>query len=250
MQRYFIKSDQLVDDQAIIVGNDAHHIRDVMRASVGDRIIVCTCDKKSYLAEITHLHRREIKVKIVESRVENAELAVFVSISQGIVKGDKFDMVVQKGTECGATGFIPVSMKRSVAKIDPNKARKKMERWQKIALEAARQSHRQVVPYVNRPVDITSLVVMASEYDMCLFAYEECGINSQSALADAISELEPEMRVLVLFGPEGGIAQSEVCLLIEAGFRAVGLGPRILRAETASIYVMSAISYALEIEGR
>ena len=250
MQRYFIKSDQLVDDQAFIIGDDVHHIRDVMRMSVGDRIILCTCDKKTYLVEITHLNKMKIKTKIIDTIAENAELMVLVSISQGITKGNKFDFVLQKATECGVNEFIPVTMKRSIAKIDGAKGNKKVERWQRIALEAARQSHRQVVPSVKMPVDIKGLVSMAGEYDMCLFAYEECGVDSQYALADAIRKFEPGMRVLVLIGPEGGIDQAEASLLIKAGFTAVGLGPRILRAETAPIYVMSAISYALEIEGR
>ena len=250
MQRYFIKSDQLVDDHAVIVGDNVHHVLNVMRASVGDRIIVCTCAKKSYLVEIVNLNKMEVKVKIVETRVENVELPIYVTISQGIVKGDKFDLVVQKATECGASVFIPVAMKRSVAKIDGPSANKKVKRWQRIALEAARQAHRQVVPSVKMPVDIRDLISMASEYDVCLFAYEECGMDGQSALADVIRKFKPDMQVLVLIGPEGGIDQSEARLLVEAGFRSVGLGPRTLRAETAPIYVMSAISYALEIEGR
>ena len=249
MQRYFIKSDQLVGDQATIVGDDVHHIRDVMRARVGDCIIVCTCAKISYLVEIVHLEKTEVKVKVVEIKSEDVELPVFVTISQGITKGDKFDLVVQKATECGASAFVPVAMKRSVTKIDEKKADKRVERWQRIALEAARQSHRQVVPSVMMPVDMKGLVAMAGEYDVCLFAYEADRIDAQHVLADVIKKFELGTRVLVLIGPEGGIDESEVDLLIDAGFKAVGLGPRILRTETAPIYVLSAISYNLEIEG-
>ena len=248
MQRYFIKSDQLIGDQALIVGDDVHHIRDVMRARVGDCIVVCTCSKMSYLVEIVRLDKAEVKVKVVEAKSENVELPVFVTISQGITKGDKFDLMVQKGTECGASAFVPVAMKRSVAKIDEKKAFNKVERWQKIALEAARQSHRQVVPCVMMPVDIKGLVAMASEYDVCFFAYEKT--ESQNGLAEMIRKLKSGMRVLVLIGPEGGIDELEVRMLTDAGFKAVGLGPRILRTETAPIYVLSAISYVLEIEDR
>ena len=247
MQRYFIKNDQLVDNQMIIVGDDVHHILHVMRANVGERLILCTCDKKSYLAEITHLNKMEVRVKVVESMKENIELPIFVMIAQGIMKGDKFDLVVQKATECGASAFTPVSMKRSVARLDVNKADKKVLRWQKIALEAARQSHRQVVPHVGMPVDIKELISMRTEYDLCLFAYEGYCEDAQHGLADVMSELEPGMRVLVLIGPEGGIDGLEFDLLVIAGFKEIGLGPRILRAETAPIYVMAALSYALEI---
>ena len=254
MQRYFIKSDQLVGDQAIIIGADVHHIRDVMRSKVGDCIIVCTPAKISYLVEIIRFESSEVKVKVVEVKSENVELPIFVTISQGITKGDKFDLVVQKGTECGASGFVPVAMKRSVVKIDEQKAKKRVARWQRIALEAARQSHRQVVPRVMMPVDMKGFVAMADAYDVCLFAYEAAGSQisdncSQHALAAEIGKFASGMRVLILIGPEGGIDSSEVRMLTEAGFKAVGLGPRILRTETAPIYVMSAISYALEIEG-
>jgi len=254
MQRYFIKNDQLIDDdQAIIIGDDVHHIRDVMRFSVGDRIILCTYDKRSFLAEITYLNRMEIAAKVVEEKAENVELPIFVTISQGITKGDKFDLVVQMATECGASDFVAVAMKRSVAKIDEKKTQKKVERWQRIALAAARQSHRQIVPSIKMPVDLKGLVAMACEYDVCIFAYEmraqTSDLRPQNVLADVIRKFKPRMRVLVLIGPEGGIDESEAHILIEAGFKEVGLGPRILRTETAPIYVMSTISYALEIEG-
>ena len=250
VQRYFIKSEQLVDDQAVIVGNDVHHIRDVMRGSGGVRFILCTCDQKSYLVEITHLSRLEVKVRVVETKEENVELPISVTIAHGITKGDKFDSVVQKATECGASEFIPVAMKRSVARIDESKTDKKVLRWQKIALEAARSAHRQVVPTVRIPATIVELVAMASEYDVCVFAYEAVDTDGKHGLAAAISKLRPGMRVLVLVGPEGGIDEGEVRILTEAGFRAVGLGPRILRTETAPIYVLAAMSYALEIDAK
>ena len=250
MQRYFIKSEQMVDGEAIITGEDVHHISNVMRASVGDNVILCTCAKLSYLARIVALNKVVVKVRVVEKKEENVELPIFVTIAQGITKGDKFDLVLQKATECGASRFVPVAMKRSVAKIDEKKVDKKVLRWQKIVLEATRQSHRQVVPIVGMPVDMKGLISMAKLYDVCLFAYEAYDMDSHRGLADAVSKFEPSMKVLVLIGPEGGIDKEEVDMMMNAGFRAIGLGPRILRTETAPIYVMSALSYALEIEGR
>ena len=247
MQRYFINNKQLINDQVTIQGDDVHHITNVMRGSVGERLMVC-CEKKSYLAEITLLSKTEVRLRVVEEKEENVELPVFVTIAQGIVKGDKFDLVIQKGAECGASGFVPVVMKRSVARIDGAKADKKVARWQKIALEAARQSHRQVVPVVKMPVDMRGFLELAANYDVCLFAYEAFDDEARYKLADVIGYLESGMRVLVLIGPEGGIDEDEVVLLTEAGFKAIGLGPRILRTETAPIYVLSALSYGLEIE--
>ena len=247
MQRYFVNSNQIIDDCATISGTDVHHLTNVMRASVGDQILLCSDARETFLAAITAITKTEVMMQIVAKKEENVELPVFVTIAQGITKGDKFDLVVQKATECGASAFVPVAMKRSVAKIESGKSEKKIERWQKIALEAARQAHRQVVPNVMMPVEMKGVLAMASDYDVCLFAYEAFDETAKTALATVANGLSVGQRVLVVIGPEGGIDESEVKLLADAGFLTVGLGPRILRTETAPIYVMAALSYALEI---
>ena len=247
MQRYFINSNQLVDDKATITGEDVHHITTVMRAKVGDELLLVCDAQVTYLVAILTMSKTEVTVQIMAEKRENVELPIAVTIAHGITKGDKFDLVVQKGTECGAGTFLPVAMKRSVAKIDPAKAAKKVERWQKISLEAARQAHRQHVPAVMTPVDIKDLVAMTKDYDMCLFAYEGFDEASRKGLATAVNQLKPGARLLVLVGPEGGIDQTEVAHLTSAGFLSIGLGPRILRTETAPIYILSALSYALEV---
>lgn len=250
MQRYFIKTDQIKDQQVRITGDDVHHITTVMRGNIGDQLILCSDDKRTYLTQIAHLSKTEVTVEVVEEREENVELPVFVMIAQGIMKGDKFDLVVQKGTECGASGFVPVAMKRSVAKIEGAKRDKKVLRWQKIALEATRQAHRQIIPVVHEPTTLKQLINSAGDYDECLFAYETREAHFKSALKEVVQKLKPGMRLLILIGPEGGIDSSEVNELTTAGFHAIGLGPRILRTETAPLYVLSALSYALEIERR
>jgi len=248
LQRYFIKDDQIRDDQITIVGPDVHHMVNVMRFSVSDQVILCTDQKKSYVVEILSLTKTEVQVKVVTQKSEGVELPVFVTIAQGIIKSDKMDWVIQKGTECGASGFVPIRMKRSVAKVDPKKASSKACRWQKIALEAARQSHRQVVPAVADVASFSQLLTMGESYDVCLFAYEAFGEEDKQRLATTLRGVEDGARILILVGPEGGIDEIEVDALTKAGFMPMGLGPRILRTETAPIYVLSAISYALEIE--
>jgi len=247
MQRYFIKTSQMTGDIVTITGADVHHITNVMRASSGSQFLLCSDARETFLVEITTITKTEVIVRVVEKRGENVEMPVLVTVAQGITKGDKFDLVVQKTTECGVCALLPVAMKRSVAKIEAGKMVKKVERWQKIALEAARQAHRQVVPLVMKPVEIKGLLALASEYDVCLFAYEAIEEVSKNRLVTITQGLSAGQRVLVLIGPEGGIDQSEVLLLEEVGFKAIGLGPRILRTETAPIYVMSALSYALEL---
>lgn len=250
MQRYFVDISQMNLDEVTLTDGDAHHLVNVMRQQLGDVVLLCTSDKKTYFAEITQLSKGSVLLKVVGPKEENPELPVFVTLAQGLPKGDKLETIVQKATECGAVAYVPVGMKRSIVKLDPKKVGAKLVRWQKIALEAARQSHRQVVPQVMAPTDLTGLINMASDFDVCLFAYEAHTEDVAHGLADVIAQLTPEMKVLVLVGPEGGVDETEVIELIAAGFKVVGLGPRIMRTETAPIYIMSALSYGLEIERR
>jgi len=251
MQRYFVTSEIFTDSTiAKITGQDVHHISNVMRAKITDQLILCSDNKQTYLVEIIEITKNEVTVKKIDSIIENRELPVDVTIAQGIIKSDKFDWVIQKATECGATSFIPLSMKRSIAKIDEKTEIKKRQRWQKIASEATRQSHRQIVPLIEPILNLSELIKRKNDFDICLFAYEIEGTESKHKLHEIILKIEDIQRVLVVIGPEGGIDETEVQLLIENGFSAIGLGPRILRTETAPIYLLSAISYGLEIERR
>lgn len=248
MQRYFLKNNQFNKDLALITGDDAHHMSRVMRMTIGDQVIVCNEDKNCYYATIKQIKDQEIEVTLDSMIEAQTELPIEVTIAQGLPKGDKFEWVIQKATECGASEFIPLEMERSVVKLDAKKAGKKIERWNKIAKEAAEQSHRQMVPNVTSVQTLKQLLANASQYDICLFAYEETAKQGQLAqLKQTLSTIENHKKLLVIVGPEGGISEKEEAILLESGFKPCALGPRILRTETAPIYILSAISYALEL---
>ena len=248
MQRYFLKNHQFQAKQVRITDEDAHHIARVMRMEVGERIIVCNEDKECYYLTITAVTPDEVTGEIGEAIESDTELPIEVTIAQGLPKGDKFEWVIQKATECGASEFIPLNMERSVVKLDAKKASKKVERWNKIAKEAAEQSHRQMVPTVTDVYTFKQLLDRASQYDVCLFAYEETAKQGQLAqLKQSLREIQTNGKMLVVVGPEGGISEKEETLLLQLGFKPCALGPRILRTETAPIYILSAISYALEL---
>ena len=248
MQRYFLKNHQFQVKQVRITDEDAHHIARVMRMEVGERIIVCNEDKECYYLTITAVTPDEVTGEIGEAIESDTELPIEVTIAQGLPKGDKFEWVIQKATECGASEFIPLNMERSVVKLDAKKASKKVERWNKIAKEAAEQSHRQMVPTVTDVYTFKQLLDRASQYDVCLFAYEETAKQGQLAqLKQSLREIQTNGKMLVVVGPEGGISEKEETLLLQSGFKPCALGPRILRTETAPIYILSAISYALEL---
>lgn len=247
MQRYFLNNTQFQGDGAIITGDDAHHMSRVMRMEPGDQIIVCNEDKACHFATIKQMNGQEIEVTLDSVIEAQTELPIEVTIAHGLPKGDKFEWVIQKATECGATNFMPVSMERCVVKLDAKKEVKKVERWNKIAKEAAEQSHRQVVPKVHSVHTFKAFLEQSKHYDVCLFAYEETAKQGELAqLKQTLENIKPGATLLLLVGPEGGVGEKEVDLLIQHGFKPCALGPRILRTETAPIYALSAISFALE----
>lgn len=248
MQRYFIRQDQLNENKIRLEGNDAHHVINVMRMKPEDHIYCCTPDGKTANCKIEELSNDEVTVLVVEWIDENKELPVSVTIAQGLPKGDKLELIVQKGTELGAGKFLPFFASRSIVKWDEKKGRKKTERLQKIAKEAAEQSHRSQIPEVLFPFSFKELIQESASYDLKILAYEESAKSGE--LSNLVTSLQSTNRgssIMIAIGPEGGFADHEVEALSNAGFISCGLGPRILRTETAAMYFLSVVSYQFEL---
>ncbi len=237
-----------MDHYFIIEQEDYHHIARVMRMKLGDEIYCVNKMQQSARCCIEKITENQIIAKVVQWIDEEIELPVSVTIVSGLPKGDKLEWIIQKGTELGADQFIPFIAARSVVKWDEKKADKKLVRWNKIAKEAAEQSHRKKVPEVSSPIKLKTLVELGENYDLKLIAYEEeAKMGESSILARNLASLEEGKSILVVFGPEGGLTETEVSLLKESGFQPCGLGPRILRTETAPLYLLSAVSYHFEL---
>ncbi|MET3699295.1 16S rRNA (uracil1498-N3)-methyltransferase [Bacillus oleivorans] len=248
MQRYFIGFDHVEDDQIWISGEDAHHISRVMRMKAGDSFIAVLPDGSSSQCKILQTAESKVFAKALGWKQEEKELPIKVAIGSGLPKGDKLEWIIQKGTELGAHTFIPFNAARSIVKWDPKKSEKKLVRWEKIAKEAAEQSHRTTVPGITPPVELMKLIETGLEYRFKVIAYEEEAKNGHSSkFASLLAKMTPGDSLLVIFGPEGGLTAEEVSILENNGFISVGLGPRILRTETAPLYVLSAISYHFEL---
>ena len=246
MQRYFIEGS---DDQSTVTinGDDFHHMTRVMRMNPGETFYG-VINQKTAIVKIESIQDKALTGSIIDWVEETKELPIHVTIANGLPKGDKLEWIIQKGTELGAYGFIPFNATRSIVKWDSKKAGKKTERLRKIAKEAAEQSHRTVIPTVSDPVDFKRLLALATNYDYKLIAYEEDAKQGEvSNLAKTIRGVTPGESLLLVFGPEGGLDSAEVNQLLENGFQTCGLGPRILRTETAPLYALSAISYQLEL---
>ena len=244
MQKYFIEQDKL--KAGIIDTDDAFHITTVMRSKIGDQILVGD-NLKTYLAEIKSLSNTLVTFEIIEEKTGNYEMPVFVTIFQGYPKGDKLEDVIKHGTELGASCFIPTIMKRSVFKLEPKKKASKLERFNKIAKEAAEQSFRTIIPSVP---DIKYLKeINFDEFGAKILCYEESAKQGESSnFKSIVKNLKQGDKVAVLIGPEGGIDDSEVDYLKAKGFIPCALGPRILRTETAIFYALSTISYEMELK--
>lgn len=246
LQRYFL--DEPFDESGIaeITGDDRKHIVHVMRMGVNDKLIAVSAGE-AYLALITQIDMDYVVIQKQGQELSKNELPVTVTIACGLAKGDKHDLIVQKGTELGLFAMIPFKAERSIVKWDDKKGGKKIERLQKIAKQAAEQCHRTVIPKIDNPKTLRQLIASSGDYDVLLFADEE---DAKSAdphrTRDRVKAITDQQKVLIVFGPEGGISRNESEELLAAGFLPVALGPRILRTETAPLYFLSAISYEFE----
>lgn len=249
MQRYFVTNELENDrDTIFITGENFHHITRVMRMKEADQVFIVFPSKKTCVATITAINDEEVVLNLVKWLEENTELPIEITIASGLPKGDKLELIIQKSTELGAHKFIPYKAERSVVKWDDKKVIKKIERLQKIAQEAAEQSHRTVIPEVQYAASFKELMLNHVHYDYVIAAYEESAREGEdSALPSLFQTMKKGQSVLCIFGPEGGISEKELILLQDANTTLAGLGPRILRTETAPLYVLSAASFYFDL---
>jgi 16S rRNA (uracil1498-N3)-methyltransferase len=247
VQRYFVKQ-RANDGRFFIIEEDYHHIVKVMRMRVGEEVICVDPQGNQAVCRLAEITDERVVADVVQWREENPELPISVTIASGLPKGDKLEWIIQKGTELGAQQFIPFTAARSVVKWDEKKAEKKLERWQKIAKEAAEQSHRVRVPEVINAMSFKELLASSKEFPYKLAAFEDESRNGEtSVFSSTLKQIKKGDSLLLLFGPEGGLAEQEVQALKDHGFLLCGLGPRILRTETAPLYSLAAISYHFEL---
>lgn len=246
MYHFFVTPDQVKEEEIYIEGTDVNHIKNVLRMKAGEQLEVSDGNNRKYLCEIVSLSPEEVRVHIVEELEKNTELPSEICLFQGLPKGDKMDLIVQKAVELGASGIVPVSTKRSVVKLDDKKALKKRERWQSIAEGGAKQSGRTVIPKVEQVLTYKEAIARAKKLDVVLIPYELA--EGMQETRDIISGILPGQSVGIFIGPEGGFDTSEVAYAIEQGIKPITLGKRILRTETAGLAVLSILMYHLESE--
>lgn len=250
MQRYIIKESlDTFKDSTIHLGEEHyHHMKNVMRFKPETKIYVTDSDGNSCIAEVVAFHEQSVEIAWVAEDNRTSELPVHITIACGLSKGDKLELIIQKSTELGVHSVVPFPSKHSVVKWDAAKMTKKIARYTRIAQEAAEQSHRQHVPVIQEAMPIAELISFSETFKHKLVAYEENAKEGEfGVFAETLRKLESSDKVLIVFGPEGGLDPSEIDQLTTAGFLTCSLGPRILRTETAPLYALSAISYQTEL---
>ncbi|GAB6180061.1 16S rRNA (uracil(1498)-N(3))-methyltransferase [Desulfotomaculum defluvii] len=241
MSRFFIQPEQINSDTAIISGPDVKHISRVLRMVVGDSLTLLDGRGNVYLAEIVEIDKQEIQCKILQQQVVAAEPKVQVTLVQGLPKGDKMETIIQKCTELGVSRIIPLAAARSVVKLDPKKSVERHERWQRVAMEAAKQCRRSVIPEVHSLSDWNTILEHIPPDALVLMPWEAERIKSLGEVLRQTPLAPPEVYIFI--GPEGGFEDEEALHIKEKGFHLVTLGSRILRTETAGPAALTMVLY-------
>lgn len=250
MHRFHVPSEHIKDGQAKVHGEELKHLSRVLRLRVGDPVVVFDGQGWEYQGNITALAEDGALVKIETATYLPVESPLQLWLVQGIPKGDKMEWIIQKTTELGLFGVIPWAASRSVVKLEGKKKTEREERWRKIALEAAKQCRRALVPEVTGVMGLKSFLESLPQNYLLLVPWEEGGQPLKNVLGEARKangegSAGNSRPVYLVIGPEGGIAEEEVALIREYGGIAVTLGPRILRTETAGLISAALALYEL-----
>ncbi len=240
MPRFF--TTDIYGNTARITGDDAGHIAKSLRMRTGEEIVVCDLEGSDYECRIVSLSAREVTAEILKKRPSAAEPGFELTLYQAIPKADKLEVIAQKAVELGAASLVPVASSRCVARWEQKDAPKKLQRLDRVMLEAAKQSGRGRLPRAEPVTGFAQAVARMKEADLAIMFYEECKTPLRQVLAEAKKNIG---SVAVMIGSEGGFSPEEAALAEAEGISLALLGPRILRCETAPICAISAINFAL-----
>lgn len=232
MYNFFVDENQKLNNKYVITGTDFNHIKNVLRMGVGDTFLVSD-GGISNLCEIESFESDSVIAKIIEENYNDTSLPISIYLFQGLPKGDKMELIIQKTVELGVECIVPVEMSRCVVKLDDKKKKSKVSRWQSISESAAKQSKCNRIPEISDVLTYKQALEKAKDLDLLLVPYESK--NGMEDTKDALSQIKSGMSVGILIGPEGGFDEKEVEQAFEIGGKVISLGKRILRTETAAI---------------
>lgn len=238
MHKFFVDKNAIQGSIINIEGDDVNHIAKVLRLRSGDEIQVSDGNGTEFICEIEDINKKLVLCKIIDSFKNLTEPPVKITLFQGLPKSQKMDLIVQKCVEIGVVEIQPVITERVVVKVDGKDISSKIERWNRIALEASKQSNRGILPKVLNPISFSEAVEKLKALDSAIIPYEK---ERSKGIKSSLKELGDINTLGIFIGPEGGFEDNEIDTCIENGVAPVTLGPRILRTETAG-FVASTIA--------
>ena len=244
MHRFFAEPGNIGEKEIVITGADVNHIRNVLRMRTDEEVLIADGQGAEYRCKLIELSENEVRAQILWKLDGNAELVSAITLFQGLPKSDKMDLIVQKCVELGVDRIVLVSTKRAVVKLDAKKEQTRLKRWNTISESAAKQSGRGVIPEVSGVMSFGKALEEAKKLDVLLIPYERA--EHMAETRRVMGSIQPGQSVGIFIGPEGGFEESEVEEAVAAGAKAITLGKRILRTETAGLAVMAMLGYLLE----
>lgn len=245
MHHFFVKQEQIQENEIIIRGKDVNHIRSVLRMQVGEELSVSNGeDDREYRCGIERIEEDAVICSLRFIKEDGVELPSRICLFQGLPKADKMEFIIQKAVELGVGEIVPFSCKRAVVRLDEKKAGQKQVRWQSVSEAAAKQCRRAQVPTVHTPVSFQEALKLGEELDLLLIPYELA--QGMEKTREVMTGIEPGKSIGVFIGPEGGFDEKEIQAAKERGAVPITLGRRILRTETAGLTVLSWLMYHLE----
>ncbi len=241
MPRFFVDENNINDHIITLDGENANHIAAVLRCRVGEEITVCDGKGTDYVCEIEEVTKKLVTAKVVDICSCDNEPSVKIKLYQGLPKGDKMELIIQKCIEIGVDSIVPVKTEHTVVKLD-GKEDKKVARWNKIAEAAAKQCGRGKIPVVESVMNFSEAIEDSKKLDRVIIPYEK---ETKNNLKSFTSDFKGE-TIGIFIGPEGGFAQSEVEKAVESGATSITLGKRILRTETAGLVASVILLHELE----
>ncbi len=237
MPRFPVSHNQINDNVATILGDDYRHVVKVLRLGKGDRLTLFDSNSVEHYGLIESIGKREVVVRIAESRAVDTDPLINITLLQGMAKGDKMDYVVEKATELGVNTIVPVITERSQTRNT-----NRVERWRRIAVEASKQCGRTKPTVLEDTLDFkTAINIYYNNRGLSIILHVDCELSVKDYFGQPLPLSHNNITILV--GPEGGLTEKEILLAKEMDFIPLGIGPRILRTETASLTILSIVQF-------
>ena len=244
MYHFFTETELFTESEVTIVGSDVNHIKNVLRMKPGEKVLISDGKGLNYFCELTEIGSESVKAEILPEEVDDTELPVEVVLYQGLPKGDKMELIIQKCVELGVSRIVPVDMARCVMKLDPKKEGNKIKRWYGVSESAAKQSRRTIIPEVSSVMSFKEAINRAKEFELGIIPYEN--FKDMTETKEVLKKVQKGIKIGIFIGPEGGFEESEIQYALENGIYPISLGKRILRTETAGLAILSVLMFQLE----